>query len=342
MELRESTRKKTLQVQTKLKVKQTTIEDSLHNQTNNLEKKTPLGHILEDSREQEEFAPLISSVINMATSDKIENKLDFIIQRIGEVETNLTKRIDELSSRITNTERDIVKLDRKVQDAKALANGTNFELNKLKDTVAQQKKAISMLERDLDDVQGRIRRKTLIFRGIPEGLEKPGGWKHCKKLILQFLRDHFRICHNVEIERAHRSPSYIKPHSTGPRPIIVAFLRWEDTNHILSLAPKVLRENPLQLETETPDSCQASRQAEVEGAEQSRRKKSAYIYIDQMYSPKITLLRQKALQKRKELIKENPSWVITLKYPPRIFVKKHENDRYNLYRWSAEGDGSNE
>ena len=152
MELRESTKKKTLQVQTKLKVKQTTIEDSLHNQTNNLEKKTPLGHTLEDSREQEEFAPLISAVINMATSDKIENKLDFIIQRIGEVETNLTKRIDELSSRITNTERDIVKLDRNVQDATALANGTNFELNKLKDTVAQQKKAISMLERDLDNV----------------------------------------------------------------------------------------------------------------------------------------------------------------------------------------------
>ena len=173
-------------------------------------------------------------------------------------------------------------------------------------------------------------------------MEKPGGWEHCKELILQFLRDHFRICHNVEIEWAHQSSSYIKPHSIGPRPIIVAFLRWEDANHILSLAPKVLHENPLQLETETPDCSQASRQAEVEGAEQSRRKKSAYIYIDQMYSPKITLLRQKALQKRKELKKENPSWVITLKYLARIFVKKHENDRYNLYRWSAEGDGSNE
>ena len=67
---------------------------------------------------------------------------------------------------------------------------------------------------------------------------------------------------------------------------------------------------------------------------------SAYVYIDQMYSPKTRLLRQKGLQKRKEFRKENPSWVITLKYPVRIFVKKHENDRYNLYRWSAEGDGS--
>ena len=306
-------------------------------------RKTPLSHILEDSREQEEFAPLISFENNMATSDKIENKLDFIIQRIGEVETNLTKRIDELSSSITNTERDIVKLDRKVQDATALANGTDFELNKLKDTVAQQRKAISTLERDLDDVQGRIRRKTLIFRGIPEGLEKPGDWEHCKELILQFLRNHFSISHNVETERAHRSPSNIKPHSTEPRPIIAAF-RWEYANHILSLAPRVLRENsfPFLSEMEIPDSSQTSRQAEVEGAEQSRRKKSAYIYIDQMYSPKITLLRQKALQKRKDLKKENPSWVITLKYLTRIFVKKHENDRYNLHRWSAERDGSTE
>ena len=55
---------------------------------------------------------------------------------------------------------------------------------------------------------------------------------------------------------------------------------------------------------EISDSSQASRQAEVEGAEQSRRKKSVNIYIDQMYSPKITLLRQKALQKRKELKKD--------------------------------------
>ena len=61
-----------------------------------------------------------------------------------------------------------------------------------------------------------------------------------------------------------------------------------------------------------------------------------------MYIPKITLLRQKALQKRKELKKENPSCIITLKYPARIFVKKHENDRYDPYLWSAEGDGSNE
>ena len=171
----------------------------------------------------------------MATSDKIENKLDFIIQSIGEVETNLTKRIDELCSRITNTERGIVKLDRKVPDATALANGKNFELNKLKDTVAQQRKAISTLERDFDDFQGRIRRKTLIFRGIPEGLEKPGGWEHCKELILQFLRNHFSISYNVEIEPAYRSSSHIKPHLTGPRPIIVAFLRWKDANHILSL-----------------------------------------------------------------------------------------------------------
>ena len=75
MELRESIKQNTLQAQrslrpqTKLKVKQTTVYDSLRNQTNNIEKKTPLGHTLEDPQEQEEFALLISSVNNMATSD---------------------------------------------------------------------------------------------------------------------------------------------------------------------------------------------------------------------------------------------------------------------------------
>ena len=83
-------------------MKQTTIEDSLHNQMNSIEKKTPIDNTLEDSQEQEE--------------------LDFIIWRIREVETNIMKRINELLSRITNTEPDNVKLNKKVQDATAFAN----------------------------------------------------------------------------------------------------------------------------------------------------------------------------------------------------------------------------
>ena len=113
---------------------------------------------------------------------------------------------------------------------------------------------ISTLQLDLDNAQGRITPKTLIFRCVPGGLEKPGGWEHCKERVLQFLHKHFSLPHNVEVERAHRNPSYIKPHSTGPRPIIVAFLRWEDANHVVSLAPGALPENPLQLEVETPHS----------------------------------------------------------------------------------------
>ena len=38
---------------------------------------------------------------------------------------------------------------------------------------------------------------------------------------------------DVNIERAHRSPAVRDPNKETPRPIIVAFLHWDDANTVL-------------------------------------------------------------------------------------------------------------
>ena len=41
----------------------------------------------------------------------------------------------------------------------------------LKETLAVSEKLIKALESNVDDLQGRLKRKTLVFCGIPEGTE---------------------------------------------------------------------------------------------------------------------------------------------------------------------------
>ena len=51
---------------------------------------------------------------------------------------------------------------------KLLANDAQFETKNLEDTLAVSQKFIKALESNVDDLQGRLRRKTLVFRSIPE------------------------------------------------------------------------------------------------------------------------------------------------------------------------------
>ncbi len=138
-----------------------------------------------------------------------------------------------------------------------------LEVEALKSLTSMQKKLIEALETNVDDLLGRARRNTLIFRGFSEGV-KGKAWHQCKEFMEEFLSRHFGI-EDAYIERAHRTPSVKHASRTAPRPITVAFLRWEMANKIVYTARKVLKDNPF--------------------LDASQNKVD--IYIDQMYSPKI-------------------------------------------------------
>ena len=53
--------------------------------------------------------------------------------------------------------------------------------------------------------------------------------------------------------------------------------------------------------------------------------KEVNIYIEQMYSPAVTRERKAALRVRWSLKKANPSWMVFLRYPARIFYRTEDD-----------------
>ena len=109
---------------------------------------------------------------------------------------------------------------------------------------------------------------------------------------------------DVEIERAHHSPTMRDFSKATPRPIVVSFLRWEDANTIRSKAPRAMKHNPPK---------------EKDGT-------LLDVFVDKMYSPKITETRNEALKKRWQIKQKHPNWSVFLMYPAGIFVKRPGDD----------------
>ena len=112
--------------------------------------------------------------------------------------------LNYLAARVTTVEGSIEKVTRNLQSTTLIANDAHFEVPKLNDKLALKEKFTKALEATVDDLQGRLRRNMLVFRGIPEGTEENASWSSCKILINSILLKYFNM-ENANIERAHHS-----------------------------------------------------------------------------------------------------------------------------------------
>ena len=101
-------------------------------------------------------------------------------------------------------------------------------------------------------------------------------------------------------------PNCTSSREKTPRPIFVAFLRWKTANEVILKSPSSLKKRPWRDEVTNS---------------------VIPIFVEQMFSPNVSKLRQQALKKRRELKDENPSWTIFLRYPAKLFYKQNEEDR---------------
>ena len=97
------------------------------------------------------------------------------------------------------------------------------------------------------------------------------------------------MAEKVIIERAHRTPAFRNPNRKYPRPIHVAFLLWEQANEIAMSTQRVLKEKPY-----------------------AHKGEELKLFVNQMYSPRVTQLRKQALKIRWELKQEHKGWIIYL------------------------------
>ena len=150
----------------------------------------------------------------------------------------------------------IKKIETESKELKDTVTQIENGLNSIKKDVEEGKMAIEQkadkskveaLEKEVEELRNRSRRNNLVFYNVPEKAEG----EDCIGFIQNFISAHMgleALCGDVEIERAHRTPT--KPRSDiggqqRPRPIHVAFLRYSDKMKVLSNAAARLKDNPL-------------------------------------------------------------------------------------------------
>ena len=109
-----------------------------------------------------------------------------------------------------------------------------------------EKGKLKDLKHEVVDLRHRSRRNNLVFYNIPDKAEG----QDCAAFIKGFINTHMgleAICGEVEIERAHRTPTKVLVNNNKkPRPVHVAFLKYTDKVKILSNAATRLKDNPYQ------------------------------------------------------------------------------------------------
>ena len=103
---------------------------------------------------------------------RLEAKMDIILNRMSQVEFNLDAKLSDLAARVTIVEGSIEKVTKNLQSTTLIGNEAHFEVRKLYDKLALQEELTKALEATVDDLQRRLKRNTLVLRGIPEGTEE--------------------------------------------------------------------------------------------------------------------------------------------------------------------------
>ena len=231
------------------------------------------------------------------------------------IQKSLDEKIKRVSLRLNNIELNIGHFEKLADSTKKQARALAIENEELKKNQRESIEKIEKLELMVNDLQGRSRCNTLIFKDFPERIEgDTSSWDKVSKLILDFLRNYLETEESkIVIERAHRTPMHLSTKqgtriTDKPRPIYVAFLSWQMSSLVLSNAHK-LKDNP-----------------SIYGEEQNE----TQIYIEQMHSLLVTQKRKDMLIKRWKLRQKHPDWEIILKYPARLFKCNKNGDRSEL------------
>ena len=138
-------------------------------------------------------------------STRMEENLDKLLNRLDQVDGSLKNEIREIVGRVEAVERKILNMADTTARTENHAQKNSIEIQQLQTRICLKGKLIKALQQNVNDIQGRIQRKTLIIRGVPEGTEGSDSWQNCKLFISKFTSNHLGLRQGMEIERAHRS-----------------------------------------------------------------------------------------------------------------------------------------
>lgn len=177
--------------------------------------------------------------------DKVEQLLVLVKdigQTIDKFQKETSSKLKDLQTTITDTKRRLSKIEGRLDVIDVLRKDVTSVNEVLQESHAQLKsletKQTEQADLLVDDLNNRMRRNNLVFKGIPEQTAEK--WKDTEKIVSEFVTQHLGI-QSGEIERAHRVGRVT---DDRVRPIVVKFLNFKDKSSILRNAYKLQKSSP--------------------------------------------------------------------------------------------------
>lgn len=146
--------------------------------------------------------------------------------KLKDIQTNVT----DIKRRLSGVEERLNAIDNLRHDVTAVNSVIKESHEQSKTIEAKQMEQANLV---VDDLNNRMRRNNLIFKGIPE--EPQEKWVDTERIINEFVSSNLGLKAG-EIERAHRVG---RPKVDHIRPIVVKFLNFKDKITILRNASKL-------------------------------------------------------------------------------------------------------
>ena len=171
--------------------------------------------------------------------------LEKLSKKLDDMNTTQERRHEELCNKLAGLEQKTSTLATDLKELKEGLQSLENDLADVKQDVETKADTAHVLELEnrIIDLQNRSRRNNIVIWNVPEGSKKDTFFVEFVKRSL--LIDHMKLegVKNIEIMRAHRTPTAIRRDALKPRPIHVYLLKYTDRQYILANAAKCLNEN---------------------------------------------------------------------------------------------------
>lgn len=172
--------------------------------------------------------------------DKVEQILalvkDFTLSN-EKFQKDTSNKLKDIQISVTDIKRRLSTVEERLNGVEKLAHDVTTVNSVVQESHEQLKtietKQLEQANLVVDDLNNRMRRNNLIFKGVPE--EPDEKWVDTERIINDFVRTNLGF-NAGEIERAHRIG---RPKADQIRPIIVKFLNFKDKTVILRNASKL-------------------------------------------------------------------------------------------------------
>ena len=194
-------------------------------------------------------------------------------------------------------------IEKKAEDAKANASNNSDEIESLKfemkeqsDKISKQFETITKLEIEIEDLEKRSLRKTLIFKTIKYQQSNKSSWFDTKSVFIdqisRLLPETTKEDISNNIVRAHRIHNKGTSLNVSPPYLVVKMVNWGCSEKVKS--------------------------AFIQDSQNGR----SQVVVSQMYSKSLTHRRNQAQKHRHEMKEEDPSMTGCIRYPATLMIKR--------------------